>query len=252
MNNYYYESKIRRLNMKAMREIVKRYISFLIVFAILSGLFPVSIFAEVVMAEETLTEVEIIANEKVEIEAAINNLQVSNETTENDILVVVQEAAINEVVVSWSGIDGFNKIDATADSTGSITGSLVLTFKDEIVEVSFNKIIEKLPSLDEEEVNKEVLLMSTDLMSTGANTISLPSTSIDNSSVSFVPGVYVGTNDTLTYNGTGTLTFIGGLQAAGIGGKGVNTGSNTVSADSFIGNVVFGEVRQVGGLKITA
>ncbi len=238
--------------MKAMREIVKRYISFLIVFAILSGLFPVSIFAEVDMAEETLTEVEIIANEKVEIEAAINNLQVSNETTENDILVVVQEAAINEVVVSWSGIDGFNKIDATADSTGSITGSLVLTFKDEIVEVSFNKIIEKLPSLDEEEVNKEVLLMSTDLMSTGANTISLPSTSIDNSSVSFVPGVYVGTNDTLTYNGTGTLTFIGGLQAAGIGGKGVNTGSNTVSADSFIGNVVFGEVRQVGGFKITA
>src|SRR5690554_5163532 len=177
MNNYYYESKIRRLNMKAMREIVKRYISFLIVFAILSGLFPVSIFAEVVMAEETLTEVEIIENIKVEIEAAINNLQVNNETTENDILVVAQEAAINEVVVSWSGIDGFNKIDATADSTGSITGSLVLTLNDEVDEVSVNKMIEKLPSPNEEEVSKEFLLMPMDIMTTSPKIITLPSTS---------------------------------------------------------------------------
>ena len=238
--------------MKAIREMVNRYISLFIVFAILSGLFPVSIFAEVYLTEEGLTDIEIIENTKVEIEAAINNLQVSNETTENDILVVVQEAAINEVVVSWSGIDGFNKIDATADSTGSITGSLVLTLNDEVDEVSVNKMIEKLPSLDEEEVNKEFLLMPMDIMTTSTNIITLPSKSVDNSSFDFVPGVHVGTNDTLIYNGTETLTFRGGLQAAGIGGKGVKEGSNTVSADSFIGNVVFGEVGQVGGFKITA
>ena len=77
-------------------------------------------------------------------------------------------------------------------------------------------------------------------------------TSVDNSSNSFTPGFYVGTNDNLTYNGSETLTFKGGLQAAGIGGKGVNTTSNTVSADSFIGDVVFGEVGQVGNFKITA
>lgn len=76
--------------------------------------------------------------------------------------------------------------------------------------------------------------------------------SVDNSSNSFIPGFYVGTDDTLTYNGSETLTFKGGLQVAGIGGKGVNTGSNTVSADSFIGDVVFGEVGQVSNFKITA
>mgnify|MGYP001070771433 CR=1 FL=1 len=84
------------------------------------------------------------------------------------------------------------------------------------------------------------------------NTLTLPSTSVDNSGSDFVPGFYVGNNDTLIYNGTGTLTFKGGLQAAGIGGKGVNTGSNTVAADSLIGNVTFGEVGQVGNFKITA
>ncbi len=59
-------------------------------------------------------------------------------------------------------------------------------------------------------------------------------TSVDSSSNSFITGFYVGTNDNLTYNGSETLTFKGGLQAAGIGGKGVNTTSNTVSADSLL------------------
>ena len=202
--------------------------------------------------ENQLTYAEQIELSKVDIVTAISDLAVGNETTEEEILAAAQNASLYEVLVSWSETDGFYKIDATVDARGSITGSLVLTLEDVSDYILVDKIIEKLPSPNEEEVSKEFLLMPMDIMTTSTNIITLPSESVDNSSFDFVPGVHVGTNDTLIYNGTETLTFRGGLQAAGIGGKGVGNGSNTVSADSFIGNVVFGKEGQVGGFKITA
>ena len=82
--------------------------------------------------------------------------------------------------------------------------------------------------------------------------VTLPLNDIDNSGHDYMPGLYVGKDNNLNFNGTGTYTFKGGLQAAGIGGKGVPSGSGTVDADSFCGTMTFGAPGEIGNFKIIA
>lgn len=95
---------------------------------------------------------------------------------------------------------------------------------------------------------------SMDVMTTtpSAVTATFLSGSVDNSATRYLPGFYVGNNDTLTYDGTETLTFKGGHQAAGIGGKGVSSDSGTSPADSLCGTMIFGTPGEKGDFKITA
>ena len=119
-------------------------------------------------------------------------------------------------------------------------------------EVSINMTIEQPPSEDEQQAAEQFLPESMDVMTTTPSVATLTLESADNSGLAYLPGFYVGNNDTLTYDGTETLTFKGGSQAAGIGGKGVSAYSGTSPADSLCGNMIFGTPGKKGDFRITA
>lgn len=77
-------------------------------------------------------------------EVAIENMVVTNETTDNDILVVVQNSinGINTVTASWKQTP--TMIKATATSVGSIIGTIILSDGNVMLEVVINKQINVL------------------------------------------------------------------------------------------------------------
>lgn len=152
----------------------------IIVFAMLAGIFPVGVFAvtdlesngetntiqESTETEEVgtnievesdklelqLTDAEKIATAKVDILTVIENLAVSNETTDIDILTAAQSETLYGVVVEWDAENGFSKTDATISAEGSITGTLIISLNGESDYIFVSKIIVKLPLSDVEKI----------------------------------------------------------------------------------------------------
>lgn len=80
---------------------------------------------------------------------AIDRIVVSNDTTESSILNSVSKeiASVNGALVSWKA-NSFVMTKATDSEPGSIVGTIILTIGTEKVEISVNKMIEKLPKKD--------------------------------------------------------------------------------------------------------
>lgn len=100
--------------------------------------------AAVTVQAGTVTDAQKLAMAKSAIEAALDNLTVTNATTAQDILGAANAATLHGVTVAWNDINGFSKTNATANATGSITGTLQLTLGSASGTVTVNKVIAKL------------------------------------------------------------------------------------------------------------
>ena len=100
--------------------------------------------AAVTVQAGALTDAQKLAMAKSVIEAALDNLTVTNATTAQDILGAANAATLHGVTVEWSAANGFSKTNATANATGSITGTLKLTLGGANGTVTVNKVITKL------------------------------------------------------------------------------------------------------------
>lgn len=100
--------------------------------------------AAVTVQAGALTDAQKLAMAKSVIEAALDNLTVTNATTAQDILGAANAATLHGVTVEWSAANGFSKTNATANATGSITGTLKLTLGGANGTVTVNKVIAKL------------------------------------------------------------------------------------------------------------
>ena len=100
--------------------------------------------ATVTVQAGALTDAQKLAMAKSAIEAALDNLTVTNATTAQDILGAANAATLHGVAVAWNDTNGFSKTNATANATGSITGTLKLTLGGASGTVTVNKVITKL------------------------------------------------------------------------------------------------------------
>ena len=106
-----------------------------------------------------LTDAEKAAAAKAAVEKALENITVSNATTKESLQTAINNAVKAEL--EEAGIDGedisitiedFAKTDATADTTGTVTGAVVITCGTETERAQLNKTIEKLPATPADKV----------------------------------------------------------------------------------------------------
>ena len=89
------------------------------------------------LAPQTLEEA------KAAVEAALAAFSVSNDTNEENIMAVVQQAVTNEDIIV-SSIENFVLIEATATEEGRITGEITLRLGDDTALIQVDKAIPKL------------------------------------------------------------------------------------------------------------
>lgn len=95
----------------------------------------------------------------------IKEFKVDNSTKEEDIISAVKKEIDNSISVSFGKNEGqkFNKKDATLESTGSITGTLILTNEGNSKEIQVNLNIEQLKKIEDNSIaNIEVKINGLD------------------------------------------------------------------------------------------
>jgi len=96
-----------------------------------------------VLWTKELTDAEKLALDIASVQTEINNLVVTNSTT-NSVMYGIGSSA-SSYATNVALLD-FDKINATSTSTGSVTGTIRLTLNSEVEDIPFNKTIAQLPS----------------------------------------------------------------------------------------------------------
>ncbi|MGX8850723.1 leucine-rich repeat domain-containing protein [Amedibacillus sp. YH-ame10] len=112
-----------------------------------SGSKTVEVAVNKVINKLSVIDDEKLAKAKPLVETAIKDMKVSNTTTDKDFLDTVKNSitSITGVTISWkAGSPIITK--ATNDKDGSITGTIVLTNGSKTIEITVNKVINKLSS----------------------------------------------------------------------------------------------------------
>lgn len=182
---------------------------------------------------------EKVSNAKEVIEEAINNMTVTNDTTQADIQTVVDNALSNAGITDVTAtVQNVSVTEATSSATGTVTGNVAITFGSASDSVSINKTISKLRDYASELNDIKPILIS------ALNSLFVTSTTYSKYSLGYyledavanagynISEIYISTSSLTrtasTVNTEGSITGDLNFGFYDYGEKGVITGVNVV------------------------